>query len=168
MLTDGTWYNDPTLLTSLSLSFGHPSFLTLSFVRSFVVSFPPVSVSRILSVRLPTAKATLGRNPNSVAKRLRRIAPTPFAFRLFSNAKYFAYRVLSRVCEGEKPQGLFPCLETISRFSRGKRCFKLSYIQSLNTLKLISLSYRSRLKQLLILNIRIDFFYYIDSSIPFK
>lgn len=132
MLTDGTWYNDPTLLTSLSLSFGHPSFLTLSFVRSFVVSFPPVSVSRILSVRLPTAKATLGRNPNSVAKRLRRIAPTPFAFRLFSNAKYFAYRVLSRVCEGEKPQGLFPCLETISRFSCGKRCFKLSYIQSLD------------------------------------
>ena len=80
MLTDGTWYNDPTLLTSLSHF--QPSLFSHPLVRSLVplslsLSFPPLSVSRILFVRLPTARATLGRNPNSVAKRLRRIDPTP-------------------------------------------------------------------------------------------
>lgn len=132
-MTDGTWYNDPTLLTSLSHP--RPSLFSHPLVRSLLplsLSFPPLSVSRILFVRLPTARATLGRNPNSVAKRLRRIDPTPICISFVLEREIFCVPCFikserEREREKEEPPGLFPCLETISRFGYGKRCFKLLY-----------------------------------------
>lgn len=97
---------------------------------SLSLSFPPLSVSRILFVRLPTARATLGRNPNSVAKRLRRIDPTPICISFVLEREIFCVPCFiksEREREKEEPPGLFPCLETISRFGYGKRCFKLLY-----------------------------------------
>ena len=126
-MTDGTWYNDPTLLTPLSLSFGCLSFLTLSFVRSIALSLSPLSVSRILSVRLPTAKATLGRNPNSVAKRLRRIAPTPICISFVLEREIFCVSCfIKSVRDREDPRPL-PVFRDYLPF----RLWKALYFQAL-------------------------------------
>lgn len=121
-----------------SFSLFWPSLFSHPLIRSLVCRLFSSRVCLAYTLRSATNCQSYPRTkPKQCCQTSATHSPDPFAFRLFSNAKYFAYRVLSRVCEAEKPQGLFPCLETISRFSCGKRCFKLSYIQSLNTLKLI-------------------------------
>lgn len=131
MLTDGTWYNDPTLLTSLSpvrLSpFSHP--LVGSFARSRrCLSSALVCLAYTLRFGYQLPELPLGRNPNSVAKRLRRIAPTPHLHFVCSRTRNILRGVFYQRRERERrtPEAL--CLvfrDDLPRFGYGKRCFKL-------------------------------------------
>lgn len=113
MLTDGTWYNDPTqpashlapspLLTphlpfhSFSLA-SHPC----SFIRSVSSSQPlflslPFECPRgsiclvyTLYVHLPTAKTTPRTKPKQCCQTSVRRVAWPFAFRLCRDTEYFA------------------------------------------------------------------------------
>lgn len=134
-MTDGTWYNDPTLRYLSYSRLLLLSFPTLTFVHLFAVSLSPLSVSRIFSVRLPTAKATLGRNPNSVAKRLRRIAPTPIICISFVLEReiFCAPCFIESVRWGEAPKRLFP-FRNDPGFCYGKRLCQVPRYQSSLTL----------------------------------
>lgn len=118
-----------------------PLFLSLSVVSLFSPShsfaclpslFLPRSVSRILSVRLPTAKATLGRNPNSVAKRLRRIAPTPICISFVLEREIFCVSCFIKSGGDREDPRPLPVFRDYLPF-HGEHCiFKLLYFQSLS------------------------------------
>lgn len=132
MLTDGTWYNDPTLLTPLSLSFGCLSFLTLSFVRLFAVSLSP-SVCLAYTLRSATNCQSYPRTkPKQCCQTSATHSPDPHLHFVCSRTRNIL-RIVFYQARGRqgRPEALFPCFRDYLPFRSWRALYFQAFVFSI-------------------------------------